>query len=845
MANTNPAPVVRSSANLHQFMQPIVRENTEPYSKFDNDDQTAGIFGHNFGQETSNANVRTNQNSSGTSLKADALGVPANPLNTNLSSNLPLFGGPITDSSRPQMNPVKRFLKKLESLGMMPANENKIKRRKIAQQQAEIDSKANIDIIQDDNDLSNGKTAGPSILGPTTTTSTKSNADTAHLYVFTNEKNAAFNKDLQLAVIEELSKNSAHRIHAEEQDVKLQERIDKLVGKAEHLQRVSGAIKRVHEANEKAKKSDEAKKNDVRTEAFVRYDGINLRPDILQQFHNFGRTETEADRLKSLSNSASMKNNLVDPLLLLEQNADSFLDNYKREFEEELKPRFCCVLDMDMFYAAVELRDRPELKDKPVAVGGIGMLSTSNYVARKYGVRAAMPGFIGVELCRRQGAELIMIPNDHEKYKRVSEEEIQPIVRRMVNGNGENIELAGDGGEKESLHENNNSDDDIVDQSQKAQVPDSNEKDYVKVPSLDEMYIELREELLESERARVKIDGDGKFDGMVIRNRRSLSMWELAEHFVNRMRAEVKEKTGLTCSAGMGPSFMLAKMAADERKPDGQFLVPIKGIINFEKKDINKDSLDFNKPESFKNTLVDWLRAKSVRSLWGVGKVTQRVLSKMGIGTVQDLYDKRGLIFGVFVLNSNKNTNAHGDRSAALHQPILDSHGSIAAMDLHILTNLAAESDLIQEPSKTAEFLVLASHGLPVVREEQQHQKSVSSETTFSMGGKSLTLTDYRDVIKRCSAEVAQQMLNADKGPGHALEGKTVTVKLKTTKFQVRQNGKTLQQGYINDKESIEKIALDLFESGYVENGKLSQEKLRLLGVKMSNLRKAQTDLTE
>ena len=51
-------------------------------------------------------------------------------------------------------------------------------------------------------------------------------------------------------------------------------------------------------------------------------------------------------------------------------------------------------LDMDMFYAAVEIRDRPELKDKPVAVGGIGMLSTANYVARKYGVRSAMPGFI-------------------------------------------------------------------------------------------------------------------------------------------------------------------------------------------------------------------------------------------------------------------------------------------------------------------------------------------------------------------------------------------------------------------------------------------------------------------
>ena len=36
-------------------------------------------------------------------------------------------------------------------------------------------------------------------------------------------------------------------------------------------------------------------------------------------------------------------------------------------------------MDMDMFYAAVEMRDQPDLVDKPMAVGGMGMLSTSNY----------------------------------------------------------------------------------------------------------------------------------------------------------------------------------------------------------------------------------------------------------------------------------------------------------------------------------------------------------------------------------------------------------------------------------------------------------------------------------
>lgn len=48
---------------------------------------------------------------------------------------------------------------------------------------------------------------------------------------------------------------------------------------------------------------------------------------------------------------------------------------------------------------AVSLRDRPELADKPVAVGGESMISTTNYHARLKGVRSAMPGFIGRKLC--------------------------------------------------------------------------------------------------------------------------------------------------------------------------------------------------------------------------------------------------------------------------------------------------------------------------------------------------------------------------------------------------------------------------------------------------------------
>ena len=79
-------------------------------------------------------------------------------------------------------------------------------------------------------------------------------------------------------------------------------------------------------------------------------------------------------------------------------------------------------LDMDMFFVAVEIRDNPSLKNKPVAIGGPknsrGVLSTANYVARKYGVRSAMPSNQALKLC----PDLILLPGNMSKYYEVSKE---------------------------------------------------------------------------------------------------------------------------------------------------------------------------------------------------------------------------------------------------------------------------------------------------------------------------------------------------------------------------------------------------------------------------------------
>ena len=102
-----------------------------------------------------------------------------------------------------------------------------------------------------------------------------------------------------------------------------------------------------------------------------------------------------------------------------EQRAIIESDKLLKELDQEFDfTRTIVHVDMDAFYAAVEMRDDPKLKNVPMAVGGNSMLSTSNYLARKFGVRAAMPGFIAKKLC----PNLVIVPSHFDKYRAVSSE---------------------------------------------------------------------------------------------------------------------------------------------------------------------------------------------------------------------------------------------------------------------------------------------------------------------------------------------------------------------------------------------------------------------------------------
>jgi DNA polymerase-4 len=83
-------------------------------------------------------------------------------------------------------------------------------------------------------------------------------------------------------------------------------------------------------------------------------------------------------------------------------------------------------IDMDAFYASVEQRDNPELRDKPVAVGGSrerGVVAAASYEARKFGVHLAMPSITAKRKC----PDLIFVKPRFDAYKAISLPIIEPL----------------------------------------------------------------------------------------------------------------------------------------------------------------------------------------------------------------------------------------------------------------------------------------------------------------------------------------------------------------------------------------------------------------------------------
>ena len=194
-------------------------------------------------------------------------------------------------------------------------------------------------------------------------------------------------------------------------------------------------------------------------------------------------------------------------------------------------------LDMDCFYAAIEVRDRPELRGKPVGVGGArdrrGVLTTCNYEAREFGVRSAMPTYMALQRCPK----LIVLPTRFDVYRRESAV-IRGILHRFT--------------------------------------------PLVEPLSLDEAYLDVTAH-----------PGAPFALAQVIRNL-------------------IFRKTKLTASAGIAPNKLVAKIASDLNKPNGQYEVQ-------------------------PNEVPEFMAALPVRKIWGIGAVTEQKLQERGITTCADL----------------------------------------------------------------------------------------------------------------------------------------------------------------------------------------------------------------
>jgi DNA polymerase IV len=154
-------------------------------------------------------------------------------------------------------------------------------------------------------------------------------------------------------------------------------------------------------------------------------------------------------------------------------------------------------LDMDAFYASVELGKHPELKGKPVVVCGSGpraVVTTASYEARKLaGIHSAMPAAVA----RRRLPNAVYLPPDFPAYREAS-----AVVMEVLRANVEVVEVVG----------------------------------------LDEAYLDLT----------------GIFSPKAT---------------MRRIKVEIRERTGLTCSVGIAESRLLAKMTSELGKPNGMVVV--------------------------------------------------------------------------------------------------------------------------------------------------------------------------------------------------------------------------------------------------------------------------------
>ncbi|XP_021064385.1 DNA polymerase kappa isoform X2 [Mus pahari] len=302
------------------------------------------------------------------------------------------------------------------------------------------------------------------------------------------------------------------------------------------------------------------------------------------------------------------------------------VDRFAMELERNRNLNNTIVhVDMDAFYAAVEMRDKPELKDKPIAVGSMSMLATSNYHARRFGVRAAMPGFIAKRLC----PQLIIVPPNFDKYRAVSKEVKEILAEYDPNFMAMSLDEA-------YLN--------ITQHLQERQDwPEDKRRYFIKMGNCLKIDTPRQEanELTEYERpispllfedsppdlqpqgSPFQLNSEEQNNPQITQN--PVVFGTSAEEVVKEIRFRIEQKTTLTASAGIAPNTMLAKVCSDKNKPNGQYqILPSRSAV------------------------MDFIKDLPIRKVSGIGKVTEKMLLALGIVTCTELYQQRALLSLLF-----------------------------------------------------------------------------------------------------------------------------------------------------------------------------------------------------